>query len=51
MQQQIFKGLRRGGHLSEEQLNYYSFKHKKSHSLGKLYFLPKIHKRLFNVQE
>ena len=45
----MFKDLRRGGHLSEKQLNYYSFKYKKACNLGKVYLLPKIHKRLYNV--
>ena len=45
----IFKDLRRGGHLSEKQLNYYSFKYKKACNLVKLYLLRKISKRLYNV--
>ena len=43
------KDLRRGGRLSEKQLNYYTFKYKKTCILGKLYILPKIHKRMYNV--
>ena len=39
----IFECVRRGGHLSEEQVNYYSYKYKKMYNLGELYFLPKIH--------
>ena len=45
----MFKYVRTGGHLSEKQLNYYSFKYKKACNLGKLYLLRKIHKRLYNV--
>ena len=45
----MFKDLRRGNSLSEIQLSYYSFKYKKTCNLGKLYFLPKIYKRLYNV--
>ena len=44
----MFQDLRRGSHLSEKKLNYYSFKHKKPCNLGKLYLLPKIH-RLYKV--
>ena len=43
----MFKDLRRGGHLSEKQLNYYSLKYKRTCNLGKLNVLPKIHKRLY----
>ena len=45
----IFKDLRRGGYLTGKQLDYYSYKYKKTCNLGKLYLLPKIHKRLYNV--
>ena len=45
----MFKDLRRRGYLSGKQLNYYSFKYKKVFNLEKLYVLPKIHKRLYNV--
>ena len=45
----MLKDRRRGSHLSEKQLNYYSFKYKKECNIGKLHFLPKMHKRLYNV--
>ena len=45
----IFKDLRRGEYLTEKQLDCYSYKYKKTCNLGKLYLLPKIHKRLYNV--
>ena len=35
--------------MTEKQLDYYSYKYKKTCNLGKLYLLPKIHKRLYNV--
>ena len=45
----MFKDLRRGRHLSKKLLDCYSFKYKKACNLGKLYFPPKIHKRLYNL--
>ena len=36
--------------ISESELKYFTYNLKKATSLGKLYFLPKIHKRLANVQ-
>ena len=45
----MFKDVRTGGHLSEKQLNHYSFEYKKACNLGKLYLLRKIHKSLYNV--
>ena len=43
------KDLRTGDHLSQKQLNFYSFKYKNACNLGKLCLLPKIPKRLYNV--
>ena len=45
----MFKKLRRKGVISEKELKYFSFEYKKATNLGKLYLLPKIHKRLKNV--
>ena len=46
----IFKDLLRGGYLTEKQRDYYyNYKYKKTCNLGKLYLLPKIHKRLYNA--
>ena len=45
----MFKNLRRKGVISEKELKYFSFEYKKATNLGKLYLLPKIHKRLRNV--
>ena len=45
----IFRNLTSGGFITDKELKYFSFDHKRACNLGKLYFLPKIHKRLFNV--
>ena len=45
----MFKNLRRKGVILEKELKYFSFEYKKATNLGKLYLLPKIHKRLKNV--
>ena len=45
----MFKKLRRKGVILEKELKYFSFEYKKATNLGKLYLLPKIHKRLKNV--
>ena len=45
----IFENWKRRGFITEKQLNYLRFDSKNSCSLGKLYFLPKIHKLLSNV--
>ena len=51
----IFKSLRGKGKITEKQLKYFTTAHKKVTNLkmylimGKMYLLPKIHKRLFNV--
>ena len=45
----MFKNLRRKGVISEKELKYFSFEYKKATNLGKLYLLPKIHKRLKNI--
>ena len=42
----IFKSLRGKGKITEKQLKYFTIAHKKSVNLGKMYVLPKIHKRL-----
>ena len=38
-----------GGFITDKELKYFSFDHKRVCNLGKLYFLPKVHERLFNV--
>ena len=42
----IFKSLRGKGKITEKQLKDFTIAHKKAVSLGKMYVLPKIHKRL-----
>ena len=45
----IIENIKRRCFISEKQLKYFRFDFKISCNLGKLYFLPKIHKRLSNV--
>ena len=45
----IFKSLERKGAISEKEMKYFLYDYKDAINLGKLYFLTKIHKRLFNV--
>ena len=46
---EIFKSLKSKGKMTEKQLEYFNVAHKKTINLGKMYLLPEIHKRLFNV--
>ena len=45
----IFKCLKQKRKITEKQLKYFTIKHKKATNLGRMYLLPKIHKRLYNV--
>ena len=45
----IFKGLKQKGKFTEKQLTYVTIEHKKATNLGKMYLLPEIHKRLYDV--
>jgi hypothetical protein len=45
----MFQDLYDQGSISKDELRYLSYEYKNSGSLGRLYFLPKIHKRLSNV--
>ena len=45
----ISRNLWNGGFRTDKELQYFSFDHKRACNLGKLYLLPKIHKRLFNI--
>ena len=45
----MFSSLRRKGFITEKQLKYFTYEYKKATNFGKLYLLPKIHKRLFDV--
>ena len=45
----LFRNLKSKGGITEKQLKYFTIDFKKATNLGKLYLLPKIHKRLFEV--
>ena len=45
----LFENLKAKGKISKKQLKYFTYKYKKTTNLGKLYLLPKIHKRLSDV--
>ena len=45
----MFISLKRIGFLTEKQMKYFTYEFKKATNFGKLYLLPKIHKRLHNV--
>ena len=45
----IFKSLYTLKFITEKEIKYFSYDFKKTTNLGKLYLLPKIHKRLHNV--
>ena len=45
----LFRNLKTKGSITEKELKYFTIKLKKATNLGKLYLLPKIHKRLKNV--
>ena len=45
----IFQSLRKRKLITEEELKYFTYKYKKATNFGKMYLLPKIHKRLVNV--
>ena len=44
-----FQSLRRKNLIIEKELKYFSYQYKKSSNFGKMYLLPKTHKRLDNV--
>ena len=44
-----FQKLYSSGYISYKEMKYCKYEYKKVCNLGKLYLLPKIHKRLFNV--
>ena len=43
------ENLIKEGVISEKEIKYFSFKYKKATNIGKIYLLPKIHKRFKNV--
>ena len=45
----LFQNLKAKGKISDTQLKYFTNQYKKVIDLGKLYLLPKIHKRLAKV--
>ena len=45
----FFKSLHSRKSVTEKELKYFFYQFKKTTNLGKLYLLPKIHKRLSNV--
>ena len=45
----FFKSLKTNGIISEKEFQHFTYKYKKTTSLWKMYLLPKIHKRLFDV--
>ena len=45
----LFESLKRRQLITEKEFKYFRFEFKKTCNLGKLYLLPKIHKRLSNV--
>ena len=47
----MFSSLKRRRFLTEKQMKYFTYKFRKATNIGKLYILPKIHKRLHNVPE
>ena len=45
----FFRGLKTKGFIAEKELKYFTCEYKKAYSLGRMYLLPKIHKRLSDV--
>ena len=45
----LFKNVKTKGCISDKNLKYFTYEFKKSANLGKLFLLPEIHKRLFEV--
>ena len=51
MSNKVFSSLKKRGYITENQLKFFSYEHRKDANLCKLCFLPEIHKRLNNVPE
>ena len=45
----FFRSLKTKGFIAEKELKYFTYEYKKACNLGKMYLLPKIHKRLSDV--
>ena len=48
MSNKMFSSLKKRGYITEKQLKYFFYEYRKATNVGKLYFLPKIHKRLIH---
>ena len=46
----MFEGFKKKTVITEKEKNYFKFNFKKATNVGKLHLLPKIHKRVSNVQ-
>ena len=46
MRNKMFISLKKRGYITEKQLKYFSYEYGEATNFGKLFFLPKIHKRL-----
>ena len=49
MSNKMFSNLKKRGYITEKQIKYFFDEYRKATNFGKLYFLPKIHKKLHNV--
>ena len=49
MSNKVFNSFKKRGYIIEKQLKYFSYEYRKATNFGKLYILPKIHKKLHNV--
>ena len=45
----MFRNLKSQSKFTEKELKYFTSEYKKATNLGKMYLLPKIHKRLSNI--
>ena len=45
----MLSSLKKRGYIIQEQLKFFSYEYRKATNFGKIYFLPKIHKKLHNV--
>ena len=51
MSNRMVSNLKKRGYITEKQLKYFYYEYGKATNFGKLYILPKIHKRLHNVPD
>ena len=45
----FFRGFKTKEFIAEKELKYFTYEYKKACNLGKMYLLPKMHKKLSNV--